>query len=330
MDVLNVMIDAVKGISMENYTKGQTSEAIRNALIEMNGGSNKINLKNFYKGSQLFATVQELLPVIINEGFKEEDPIFSLVEYRNVADGDEIQFVVEGDSLFLVADAAAGIRGVRRQRLDNGESVNVKTSLKIVRVYEELNRLLSGKISFDKFVDRVAVSFKQKVLADAYKAISELSKETKGLDDTYVVATSADNVEEELLTLIAHVEAATGKTARILGTKAALRKIKTAVVSHEAESDLYNVGFYGKFNGTEMIGLKQAHKSGTSTFILDDSKVYVIAGDDKPVKIVNEGEGILIERDPAENNDLTQEYIYGQGFGVGVICSEKIGICTIA
>lgn len=330
MDVLKIMIDAVRGNAMENYTKGQTSEAIRNALIEMNGGSKKINPKTFYRGSALYSLVQELIPTIIDEGFKDEDPIFGLVEYRNIADGDEQEFVVEANSLFLVADAAAGIRGVRRQRIDNSQTVTVKASVKVVRIYEELNRLLAGKVSFDKFVDAVAKSFKQKILMDAYKAIDAISKETTGLDDTYVTAgTLADN-EDALIDLIQHVEAATGKSARIYGTKAALRKVKTATVSDEAKSDLYNMGYYGKFNGTDMVCMRQVHKVGTSTFVLDDSKLYIVAGDDKPVKVVNEGEGLLIEREPAENNDLTQEYVYGQTFGVGVICAEKIGIFTIA
>lgn len=330
MEVLKIMIDAVKGVNMENYSKGETSEAIRNALIEMNGGSKKLNLKNFYRGSQLYALVQELIPAIIDEGFKDEDTLFSLVEYRNIADGDEEEFYVEGNSYFLVADAAAGIRGVRRQRIDKSETVTVKTSVKVVRIYEELNRLLAGKVSFDKFVENVAKSFKQKILADAYKAISEMSQTTVGLDSNYVVAGTGSDDEDALIDLIQHVEAATGKEARIYGTKAALRKVSTAVVSDEAKKDLYEMGYYGKFNGTEMICMRQVHKVGTSVFALDDSKLYIIAGDDKPVKIVNEGEGLLYEGDATNNNDLTQEYVYGQTFGVGVVCAEKMGVFTLA
>lgn len=330
MEVLKIMIDAVKGVNMENYSKGETSEAIRNALIEMNGGSKKLNLKNFYRGSQLYALVQELIPAIIDEGFKDEDTLFNLVEYRNIADGDEEEFYVEGNSYFLVADAAAGIRGVRRQRIDKSEAVTVKTSVKVVRIYEELNRLLAGKVSFDKFVENVAKSFKQKILADAYKAISEMSQTTVGLDANYVVAGTGTGDEDALIELIQHVEAATGKEARIYGTKAALRKVSTAVVSDEAKRDLYEMGHYGRFNGTEMICMRQVHKAGSSVFALDDSKLYIIAGDDKPIKIVNEGEGLLYEGDATANNDLTQEYVYGQTFGVGVVCAEKMGIFTLA
>lgn len=330
MEVLKVMIDAIKGVNLENYSKKDTSEAIRNALIEMNGGSTRINLKNFYRGSELYALVQELIPTIIDEGFKDEDALFSLVDYRNVADGDEQEFVIEGNSYFIVADAAAGIRGVRRQRIEKTETLTVKTAVKVVRVYEELNRLLAGKVSFDKFVENVAKSFKQKILADAYKAIDAMSNTTVGLDSNYVVAGTGVNDEDAIIALISHVEAATGKPARIFGTKAALRKLPNAVLSNEAKSDLYEMGYYGKFNGTDIVCLRQSHKPGTSTFALNDSKIFIIAGDDKPVKVVNEGEGLLYEGDATANNDLTQEYVYGQAFGIGVACAEKMGIFTFA
>ncbi len=329
MDVLKIMIDAVKG-NFGSYSKAESSEAIRNALIEANGGSKKIDIKTCYRGSAVYSLIEELIPAIINEGFKDEDGIFALVDYRNVADGDEQDFVIEGNSLFVIADAAAGVKGVRRQRIDDTQTVAVKTSMKIARVYEELNRLLSGKVDFNTFVDRVAKSYKQHVLNDAYKALEAITKDTVGFDANYVVGTNAAGAEAALLTLVAHVEAATGKSARILGTKAALRKVPNAVMSDEAKSDLYNVGYFGKFNGTEMVCLRQVHKPGTSEFALNDNKVYVVAGDDKPIKVVNEGEGVLLEGDATANNDLTKEYVYGQPMGIGVACSEKMGIFTFS
>ena len=330
MEVLQVMIDAIKGTGSQEFSKAQTSEAIRNALIEANGGSNKVSLKTCYRGSQIYALIQELIPVIIDEGFKDEDTVFNFVEYRNIKDGDEQEFDIEGKSLFVVADAAAGVRGVRRQRLDQGATVTVKTSLKMVRVYEELNRLLAGKVSFDKFVDNVANAFKAQILTDAYAALAGITSSTAGLNSTYVVAGTAGTNETALEELVAHVEAATGKTARIYGTKAALKKLGSAIVADSAKEDVYNLGYYGKFNGTECIALRQNHKVGTDTFAIANNVVYVIAGNDKPVKVVNEGEGILLERNPGENNDLTQEYVYGQAMGVAVVCAEAMGKFTIA
>ena len=56
----------------------------------------------------------------------------------------------------------------------------------------------------------------------------------------------------------------------------------------------------------------------------------VIAGGDKPVKVVNEGEGLMIEGDPTDNQDLTKEYVYGQPMGVAVACSEAMGVFTFS
>ena len=157
--------------------------------------------------------------------------------------------------------------------------------------------------------------------------LSGLSSSTKGLDSTYVISGSYS--EDSLLALVEHVEAATGMTARIYGARKALRKITTGVVADSAKEDMYNLGFYGKFNGTEMYRLKQVHTPGTNTFALADNKIWVIAGNDQFIKLVNEGDGLMIEKDATENNDLTQEYVYAQAIGAAVACAEKIGMYTI-
>ena len=50
--------------------------------------------------------------------------------------------------------------------------------------------------------------------------------------------------EEKLLELVAHVEAATGMTARIIGTRPALRKVTSAVMSDAAKDSYYNAVSY--------------------------------------------------------------------------------------
>lgn len=328
VEILTVAIDAVKGRT-ENFSAKQTSDDLRNAFIELNGGSTKISPKTFHRGNPLFELVQELIPVIIEEGIQEDtNPLFNLVEYRNVNEGDYPEFDVEGDANFVVASAANGIRDVRRQRIVGGDTVKVPTEMKIVRVYENLGRLLAGRIDFNKFVDGVAKAFKNHITESAYDVIEGLSAATYGLDGTYVISGSYN--EGDLIALIDHVEAATGKTAKIYGTRTALRKLTTAVQADSAKEDLYNIGYYGKFNGTDMICLKQAHKPGTSAFALNDNKVFVIAADDQPIKVVNEGDGLLINREATENADLTQEYVYGQAFGVAAICAAKLGVYTMA
>lgn len=311
-NILSVAIDAVKGRSMGNYTTADTSDALRNAFIELNGGSTKISPKNFYKGTPLFALVQELIPVVIEEGIRAEgNPLFALIDYKNVAEGDMPEFDVEGDANFVVASVANGIQGVRRQRIVGGETITVPTEMKIIRVYENLGRLLAGRIDFNKFVDGVAKAFNEYIVSAAYAALAGITANTYNLDSTYVKSGSMD--AEALLELVNHVEAATGKKAVILGTKTAVRKLGAEVTySAEQNTDLYHKGYIGKFAGTDVVALEQAHIPGTSDFALADDALWVIAADDKCVKVVNEGDGLLIERDPTQNADLTQELEYAK------------------
>lgn len=327
-EILTVAIDAIKG-KIGDYSAKQTSEDMRNAFIELNGGSTKLSRKNFYTGSELFSLIQELIPTIIEEGIQSEtNPLFRLVDYRNIAAGDSQEFVTEGTANFVVASAASGIRDVRRQRIVGGNSVKIEPETKVVRVYENLGRLLAGRIDFNKFVDGVSNAFKAYIAQGAYDAIDGLSSSTAGLDATYVKTGSYN--ENDLITLIDHVEAATGMTAKIYGTRSALRKLTPSNMSDGAKDDLYNMGYYGRFNGTDMIRLNQAHKPGTSTFALNDNKVWVIASDDRPIKVVNSGEGIMIDKPAEDNADLTQEYIYIQGLGIGAICADKLGVYTMS
>ena len=174
--ILTVAVDAVRGRAMGNYTATETSDSLRNAFIEMNGGSTKISPKTFYKGTPLYALVQELIPVIIEEGIKaERNPLFNLVEYRNIAEGDLAEFDIEGDANFVVASVANGIQGVRRQRIVGGDTVKVPTEMKIVRVYENLGRLLAGRIDFNKFVDGVAKAFNEYIVTACLPGIAAMS-----------------------------------------------------------------------------------------------------------------------------------------------------------
>lgn len=239
-DVTKIALDAVRGRINGEFSTQDTSESLRKAFIEMNG-SEKINPKTFYRGNALFELIQEMIPVVIDEGIKNDNALMALVEYRNINDGDENEFVAEGKANFIVRDVAAGIQGVRRQRLGDGEVVTIKTTPHIVRVYDGFNRFMAGRIDFNTLVDGVAKAFTKQIAEDAYTTLSGITSATAGLNGTYVVSGAFS--EDALITLIEHVEAATGKVAHIVGTKAALAKCTTASVSSElAKNDRYNLG----------------------------------------------------------------------------------------
>ena len=329
LQVVKLATDMIANRVPANFADtSKNSDALIDALIEANGGSSEISFKNFNRGNACFEIIEEIIPLIVHEGLKGNEFFMNLVDYRNIALGDDIDFWTEDKTELIVSDAAYGVTGIRRQRLGNKEKYNIDTRLKVVKVYEELKRLLAKRIDFNEFIKKVADAFLKDRYNEIYTAFDGISATTRGLNSTYVQ--SGTYSEDALLTQIQHVEAANEAVATIIGTKTALRKIATAVVSDEAKSDMYNMGFYGKFNGTNMIWVPQRHKVGTDEFLLNDNKIYIIAGDEKPIKYVTKGEGIMSVNDPLQSADFTQNYLYAEEAGVGVAFSNKIGIRTLS
>ena len=56
-----------------------------------------------------------------------------------------------------------------------------------------------------------------------------------------------------------------------------------------------------------------------SIIAVSKDMLTIIAGDDKPIKCVYEGDPIVIMGEPTANGDLTQEYLYGEKYGMGIV-----------
>lgn len=318
-DIVKVAVDAYHG-NVEQYSVGQSMELLQKALVDANGGSTTLNYKNVRDGkcNGLFTLIEEVLSRTVVEGLQGDEYFNALVDFRNVAEGDKNLFVVEDSNLFVVSEAADGTQGIRRQRLGGTSEVSIPTSLKVVKIYEELNRVLSGRVDFNHMINKVAESFRQKLLNDVYTLWSNATAQDFGGVTYFPEAGAYD--EDELLDLIAHVEAAAGgKPATIIGTKKAIRNLDVTPFGDEAKKDLYNMGYAGKFYGTPVVVTPQRHKVGSTEFVLQDDVITIIAGDDKPIKCVYEGSPIVLMGDPMTNGDLTQEYLYGEKYGLGIV-----------
>lgn len=325
-DIVQLAVDAYKGKPAGNYSVSDSMEVLRKALVEANNGSTKLNIRAIRDGEckGLFSLVETILQKTIIEGFQGDEFFTQLVEFKSIALGDENDFYIEDNSLFFVSEVARGTQGIRRQRFLTGEHIRIKTSPKAVKIYDELDRVLSGKVDLNYFINKVAESFKQAVLGECYGAMSDLV--TAG---SIYAPTAGTYDAETLRELVNRVEAETGKTAKIYGTKAALAKLDIKQIGEQAKSDLYNMGYYGKFYGTDTVFIKQAYKPGTTQFAFDDNKVYIIASDDKPIKVINEGEPFVYLGNPLDNADLSQEYTYIDRYGVGVAQTGRMAVYSM-
>ena len=241
-DIVKLAVDAYNG-NVEKYSTTQSQDVLRQALVEANNGKSYLDYKDIRDGkcNGLFSLVEEILSRTVVDGLQGDEMFNSLVDFRNLALGDQNLFVVEDNNLFVVAEAAEGTQGIRRQRLGGVSETPIPTSLKVVRIYEELNRVLAGRVDFNAMINKVAESFRQKLLNDIYTLWVGATADQMGGTAYFPAAGAYD--EDALLDVIAHVEAAAGgKTATLIGTKKALRNLKESIQSIEAKDELHTMG----------------------------------------------------------------------------------------
>ena len=329
-NLIKLAVDAYKGHVAGNYSVDDSMEVLRQALIEANGGSTTLDYRAIRDGkcNGVFALVEEIINKTVMEGLPESCPLFNFVEWRNMKEGDTNVFEIRDNGVFIVSDIAQGTQGLRRQRIAGGEEFTVKTQLKGIKIYEELRRILAGRVDFNQLIDMVSEAFQKKISNDVYEATVAAFD---GLVAPYSNGTAGSFDENKLTEIIDHVEAATGKKAVILGSKQAVRKITgvKGADSNSAKEDLYAMGYFGKFYTTPIMVMQNGHKEGTTNFILKND-LYIVAGDEKFIKGATEGETLIINGDPMNNADLSQEYMVAMAYGLKAVLASEMGIYKLS
>lgn len=314
--------DLYKGrTSHEKFSTQDSNEVLRAKFIELNGGSSKLDFKALRRnGVEMFEILEEILQNTVLEGLPEDSFFSKFVETKNLALGDQNSFYVPDRTMLTVSEIADGTTALRRQRIDVGTNVSITTSWKGVKIYEHLSRLLSGRVDFAEMLTALEKAFKLRINDDIYTAFTG---SFASLPAAFTTSGSFD--EDSMIDIIEHVEASTGKSAILAGTMKALRKVNTATVSDTAKEDVYKMGYYGNFNGTPMMRIKQAHTVGGYTFKLSENDIYVVTTDENPIKYVTEGEARILQGNALDNADMTQDYFFASQYGIGTIITDLFG-----
>lgn len=319
-DLQKLAVDTYRG-SVEKYSKVEAENAIRNAVIDACGG--EWNYFSFNKNKwDVYQIMSEVLSVGLGELLTGKFDSFA--EVRDTELGDTVEFIIEDKSLFRVATIADGNVDIRRQKLYNGK-LAITTEKLAIKIYEEFDRFIAGRIDWATMVDRVQLSYAHEVALRIYNAIY-------GSYDTLVAPYQVSGVfdETKLLDAIAHVEASTGQKAVVFGTKRALAKITTADTSDGMKDKLNLLGHYGMFRGTDLLELPQAHKPGTNDFAVADDFLLVIPNGEKIVKVILEGDVYIYDTEAGQRNDEQIEFFFGRKVGIGVLKAENYAIYKLS
>ena len=134
--LIKLAVDGYHGRLGNEYSVADSQEVLRQALIEANNGSTKLDYKAVRDGKcqNLFAIAEVLVEKVSEEGLKGDEFFTNFIEDRNKALGDEDVFHITKDCLFAIADIAEGTQGIRRQRIEAGQDITLHTKLQAVKV----------------------------------------------------------------------------------------------------------------------------------------------------------------------------------------------------
>lgn len=84
-NLIKLAVDTYNG-HPEKYSVQDASDALRQALIDLNGGT-KLDYKHMRAGASngMFELIEEIIPCTVMAGLTQDDFFNSLVEYRSVA-----------------------------------------------------------------------------------------------------------------------------------------------------------------------------------------------------------------------------------------------------
>ena len=303
------------------FSKEKAENVIREKINEACGG--EFNYYNFMDNKyKVFAIMAETLEVATN--YIKGDAFDVLVEYKDVTEGDELNFKVEDPSLFTVSQTAIGTNDIMRQRLSGKRIPTVQFNL-AVKIYEELKLFMAGKVDFGKAVTKVAASFNAQVANIIAKAMYNSYTD---LAAPYLVTGAYDRAK--LIGLVAELEL-DGKNPVIMGSKKALGHLVADLVDapEKVKEQVWSNGYIGQFFGCPVVSLPNA-RNNDGTKVIDDNTIIVIPQGEKPVKFGYVGEALVVDSNDGTQGTLQQvEFTMQRGAVMAVIAYRNYGMYRI-
>jgi hypothetical protein len=319
-DTQKLFRDAYTGIST-NYSKSDLQEAVRNAIKDACGGE-----WNYYKFMdnryKVFAIIAQNFPIAMNASLAGKFGTFA--SFKDTAMGDLNYFDVEDDTIYPVYTSSRGNGDVERQKIIN-KNFSVPTQMKIIKLYDELDRFMAGKCDFAQMTDKATSAFEHYVgqlISDTiYNSYTSVGTNFRALG-----AFSASTLDD----IIEYVKAATGaERLQIWGTTTALANVADGAGYSDKAKDRFNsIGYYDTFRGTDLFALPQAFTPGTQTFAVNRSYIIILPASEPIVKVVFEGDALVNMTDGMGRNDLQPEILYGRRVGAAALTTVegKFGI----
>ena len=331
LEIVKLGVDEYNGVVVPNFSSEDRNRAIRGKFFELFGTDRPDAMDIEEHKYKMFRIMREVIQeTITNKEDVEADFFNRFVEKRVVALGDSVEFEIENDSYLSVSKISGNNWDLRRQRVDQGAVREIKTDAYGIAIYEYFKRFLAGRMDFARLLTKVADSLTK---FENDFATTKFAEAITGLPSRYKYSGAYN--KGSIMSVISHVVASNkGQRITLAGTKEALAKlegVEAAKLPENAKVELYENGYFGKWNGYDCVALPTVYKANTTEFAFDNQTIYVLPSvDGKPVKLVQEGDVQVLETaSNTENMDMSKDYKAIFRLGGAIIISSAMGSIKI-
>lgn len=345
-EVKNLMFDLYNGELSDGMTKREAEEHLHELSMKIFGlekNSSKRDRERAYRDNarQFFDIIEEVVDWTVTTGLKENEWFNTLVNYRNIAEGDENLFVNEGDEVILaVARMGKRHHDVSLQRLGKSKTFQVETDLYGLAVGASIDRYLLGLENWTKLVDSITTAFIYKIQEIIFTSVQEAYKKLP-VQTGFVESGAISKANKKKIDKVLQNVSVANDNAPvvIMGTYVALQEFDNlidinwiAASQKEEKAAMGRIGHYGRYQFVE-IPQRFAKNQIGKDFYKDDILYFFATGENKMVDFVDQGEALInevTERGEANGRiDDIMKYEVQREFGASIRLGKMFGQWSI-
>ena len=182
--IKNLMFDRYKGELSDGITKREANDKLRERKMKIFGltkDSSKRDRERAYRdhAREFFDVIEEVSDFTVTTGLRDNEWFTTLVNYKNLKDGDENLCVTKADDNVLsIARMGKRHHDTRLQRLPQGSTYQIETDLYGAAVGADIDRFILGQEDFTELTDALTKAFVLKVqeliFTELYNAYNKL------------------------------------------------------------------------------------------------------------------------------------------------------------
>ncbi len=319
-------------------SKEEANDVLRNACFDLTGLNEKSSLRDIRRafskdsGKEFFEVIEEILDVYTPGGWKDNEFFDQFVETRNMKDGDLNEFWAKEDIILNVAKVAGDHHDLIMQKLNEGESYSVPTSVYAVKVGTDIRMFLTGRKDWAEFIEAVSKAMNKAVRDEIYTEFMNAADKMASVSGFSGTGALSSSVKEDFDEIIENVAGINESEVVIMGTKTALKQLgKLTLVDWRSNSQkeaVAETGILGSYEGATLIEIPQRFENNDVASALVDSTLLFIMPvvDYKPVKFVDYGETSLEVTEVGDTMNDQQSFEVQRRMGAASIITRKFGV----